>query len=98
MLVVESMDGDTETRRLSPVALLSAGGLTPGSTGFVNLVNGPADHGWVSARAARAAPRPQLPPTCSSPPYRSTAVAVADLRSACPPRAACCRSAAATPA
>ena len=38
MLVVESMDADTETRRLSPVALIA--------DGYVNLLNGPMDHGW----------------------------------------------------
>ena len=40
MLVLESMDADTETRRLSPVALLSEG--------YVDLLNGPQDHGWCN--------------------------------------------------
>ena len=38
MLVVESLDSDTETRRLSPIALFS--------DGYVDLINGPQDHGW----------------------------------------------------
>ena len=38
MLVIESLDADTETRRLSPVALMA--------DGYVNLLNGPMDHGW----------------------------------------------------
>ena len=38
MLVIESMDADTEVRRLSPVALLS--------DGYIDLLNGPQDHGW----------------------------------------------------
>ena len=37
-LVVESLDHDTETRRLSPVAI--------SSNGYVDLINGPMDHGW----------------------------------------------------
>ncbi|XP_077363579.1 PKHD1 like 1, tandem duplicate 2 isoform X2 [Festucalex cinctus] len=40
MLVIESLDSDTETRRLSPVAVLSEG--------YVDLINGPQDHGWCS--------------------------------------------------
>uniref|UniRef100_A0A667X934 PKHD1 like 1, tandem duplicate 2 n=1 Tax=Myripristis murdjan TaxID=586833 RepID=A0A667X934_9TELE len=40
MLVIESLDSDTETRRLSPVAVLGQG--------FVDLINGPQDHGWCS--------------------------------------------------
>ena len=42
MLVIESLDGDSETRRLSPLAL------DGGNTGFGNytdLLNGPMDHG-----------------------------------------------------
>ena len=39
MLVIESMDGDTEVRRLSPVALVT-------DDGSVDLLNGPQDHGW----------------------------------------------------
>ena len=38
MLVMESLDADTEVRRLSPIAY--------GANGFVNLVNGPMDHGF----------------------------------------------------
>nr|CAB3264911.1 fibrocystin-L-like [Phallusia mammillata] len=38
MLVVESLDEDTETRRLSPVALLG--------DKYMDLNNGPQDHGW----------------------------------------------------
>lgn len=38
MLMLESMDQDTETRRVSPVAVLG--------DGFVDLVIGPQDHGW----------------------------------------------------
>ncbi|KAI3358131.1 hypothetical protein L3Q82_003134 [Scortum barcoo] len=40
LLVIESLDADTETRRLSPVAVLG--------DGFVDLINGPQDHGWCS--------------------------------------------------
>lgn len=42
MLVIESMDGDTETRRLSPLAL--DGGDT-GTGDYTDLINGPMDHG-----------------------------------------------------
>ncbi|XP_056153970.1 fibrocystin-L-like [Lampris incognitus] len=40
MLAIESLDSDTETRRLSPVAVLGEG--------YVDLINGPQDHGWCS--------------------------------------------------
>ncbi|MGH0164121.1 UNVERIFIED_CONTAM: hypothetical protein FKN15_071602 [Acipenser sinensis] len=40
MLVIESMDSDTETRRLSPVAVLG--------DGYIDLINGPQDHGWCA--------------------------------------------------
>ncbi|XP_035665204.1 fibrocystin-L-like [Branchiostoma floridae] len=40
MLTIESMDADTETRRLSPIGILS--------NGYIDLVNGPQDHGWCS--------------------------------------------------
>ncbi|KAG7317211.1 hypothetical protein KOW79_019509 [Hemibagrus wyckioides] len=40
MLVIESLDSDTETRRLSPVAVLGGG--------YVDLLNGPQDHGWCA--------------------------------------------------
>uniref|UniRef100_H2Y4C5 G8 domain-containing protein n=1 Tax=Ciona savignyi TaxID=51511 RepID=H2Y4C5_CIOSA len=38
ILIIESLDVDSETRRLSPVALLS--------DGYIDLLNGPQDHGW----------------------------------------------------
>ena len=38
LLMLESMDSDTETRRLSPVAIVG--------DGYIDLVNGPQDHGW----------------------------------------------------
>ena len=38
MLVMESLDEDTEVRRLSPIGI--------GTNGFINLVNGPMDNGW----------------------------------------------------
>ncbi|KAL4228989.1 Fibrocystin-L [Mactra antiquata] len=44
-LVIESMDPDTETRRLSPVALLG--------NGYIDLINGPQDHGWCSGYTCR---------------------------------------------
>ncbi|XP_073714826.1 fibrocystin-L [Misgurnus anguillicaudatus] len=45
MLVIESLDTDTETRRLSPVAIL-------GDT-YVDLLNGPQDHSWCTGYACR---------------------------------------------
>jgi hypothetical protein len=39
MLVIESMDNDTESRRLSPIAILS-------DNRYLDLINGPQDHGW----------------------------------------------------
>ena len=42
MLVIESMDADTEVRRLSPLAL--NGGDTGGGH-YTDLLNGPMDHG-----------------------------------------------------
>ena len=38
MMIIESMDGDTETRRISPLSLSSGG--------YTDLLNGPQDHGW----------------------------------------------------
>ncbi|XP_033119895.1 fibrocystin-L-like [Anneissia japonica] len=38
MMIIESMDPDTEVRRLSPIAITS--------NGYVDLINGPQDHGW----------------------------------------------------
>ncbi|XP_072303332.1 fibrocystin-L-like [Eucyclogobius newberryi] len=40
LLAIESLDADTETRRLSPVALLG--------DGYLDLINGPQDHGWCA--------------------------------------------------
>nr|XP_055075131.1 fibrocystin-L-like [Misgurnus anguillicaudatus] len=45
MLVIESMDTDTETRRLSPVAILG--------DKYVDLLNGPQDHSWCTGYACR---------------------------------------------
>jgi len=45
MLIIESMDTDTETRRLSPVAILG--------DGYLDLINGPQDHGWCSGYTCR---------------------------------------------
>ncbi|XP_021347967.1 fibrocystin-L-like [Mizuhopecten yessoensis] len=45
MLIIESMDSDTETRRVSPVAILG--------DGYLDLINGPADHGWCSGYTCR---------------------------------------------
>ena len=38
MLILESLDADTEVRRLSPIGV--------GANGFIDLLNGPQDHGW----------------------------------------------------
>jgi len=38
MLIVESLDDDTELRRVSPIALQC--------NGYMDLINGPQDHGW----------------------------------------------------
>ncbi|XP_012942613.1 fibrocystin-L [Aplysia californica] len=46
MLVIESMDSDTETRRLSPLAIYNP-------EGYVDLINGPQDHGWCSGYTCR---------------------------------------------
>ncbi|XP_069115226.1 fibrocystin-L-like [Argopecten irradians] len=45
MLIIESMDADTETRRVSPVAILG--------DGYLDLINGPQDHGWCSGYTCR---------------------------------------------
>ena len=37
MLIIESLDKDTETRRLSPIAIASQK--------YIDLINGPQDHG-----------------------------------------------------
>ena len=38
MLIIESLDHDSETRRLSPVAVATEK--------YIDLINGPQDHGW----------------------------------------------------
>lgn len=43
MLVIESLDADTETRRLSPIAL--HGEDTGAGVEYTDLINGPMDHG-----------------------------------------------------
>nr|XP_055075555.1 fibrocystin-L-like [Misgurnus anguillicaudatus] len=45
MLVIESLDKDTETRRLSPVAILG--------DKYVDLLNGPQDHSWCTGYACK---------------------------------------------
>ena len=40
MMLIESFDEDTETRRLGPTAFFSGG--------YVDLMNGPQDHGWCN--------------------------------------------------
>ena len=45
MVMIESMDPDTETRRLSPVAIW---GQDDDKVGYIDLINGPQDHGWCS--------------------------------------------------
>ncbi|XP_069115782.1 fibrocystin-L-like [Argopecten irradians] len=45
MMIIESMDTDSETRRLSPVAILG--------DGYLDLINGPQDHGWCSGYTCR---------------------------------------------
>jgi hypothetical protein len=42
VFIVESLDADSESRRLSPMALWSGG--------YLNLVNGAMDHGWCLER------------------------------------------------
>ena len=42
MMVIESMDADTETRRLSPLALVGGGS---GLVNYTDLMNGPMDYG-----------------------------------------------------
>ncbi|XP_060067589.1 fibrocystin-L-like [Ylistrum balloti] len=44
MVILESMDSDTETRRLSPIALLGETDTSP-QVGYLDLINGPKDHG-----------------------------------------------------
>ena len=45
MLIFESMDEDTETRRLSPIAVRT--------DTYIDLLNGPRDHGWCSGYTCR---------------------------------------------
>uniref|UniRef100_A0A8C4XEU0 PKHD1 like 1 n=1 Tax=Erpetoichthys calabaricus TaxID=27687 RepID=A0A8C4XEU0_ERPCA len=45
ILVIESLDSDTETRRLSPVAVLA--------DGYLDMLNGPADHSWCTGYSCR---------------------------------------------
>ena len=45
MLIIESMDPDTETRRLSPIAVHSGP--------YIDLLNGPMDHGWCFGYTCR---------------------------------------------
>jgi len=44
MLVIESMDKDTEVRRLSPIGLKAR----TEDGGYMDLLNGPQDHGWCA--------------------------------------------------
>ncbi|XP_062600839.1 fibrocystin-L-like [Saccostrea cucullata] len=44
-LTIESLDKDTETRRISPVAILG--------NGYLDLINGPQDHGWCMGYTCR---------------------------------------------
>ena len=46
MLIIESMDADTERRRLSPVAIIS-------DSGCIDLINGPQDHGIYNGYTSR---------------------------------------------
>ncbi|CAF3294066.1 unnamed protein product [Rotaria sp. Silwood2] len=46
MLIIESMDADTEKRRLSPVAIMS-------DSGYIDLINGPADRSVCNGYACR---------------------------------------------
>lgn len=50
MLIIESMDDDTEIRRISPVAIL---GYDDDRNGYIDLINGPQDHGWCSGYTCR---------------------------------------------
>ncbi|CAF4366562.1 unnamed protein product [Rotaria socialis] len=46
MLIIESMDSDTETRRLSPIAIMS-------SNGYIDLINGPQNHAFCNGYGCR---------------------------------------------
>ena len=43
MIVLESLDADTEVRRLSPIGV---GTIEPGAINSIDLLNGPMDNGW----------------------------------------------------
>ncbi|XP_063862993.1 fibrocystin-L-like [Scylla paramamosain] len=43
-MIIESIDTDTEVRRLSPIALIA----NPGPSGYVDLLSGPMDRGWCA--------------------------------------------------
>jgi hypothetical protein len=46
MLIIESMDSDTEKRRISPVAIMS-------KTGYIDLINGPQDQTFCNGYSCR---------------------------------------------
>jgi hypothetical protein len=46
MLIIESMDEEGDTRRLSPIVLVS-------SSGYVNIINGPRDHSTCGSSSCR---------------------------------------------
>lgn len=46
MLIIESMDSDTEKRRLSPVAVMS-------KMGYIDLINGPQDQSFCNGYSCR---------------------------------------------
>ena len=60
-LIIESLDSDTETRSLVPVALASSG--------YVDLINGGQDHGWCFGVSERVRPYAS-PRVCAPLPYR----------------------------
>ena len=43
MLMLESMDDDTETRRVSPIGIMD---VDNSEERYFDLINGPQDHGW----------------------------------------------------
>ena len=43
-MIIENMDSDTETRRLSPIAIQGESG----GKKYIELINGPQDHGWCA--------------------------------------------------
>ncbi|OWF49746.1 Fibrocystin-L [Mizuhopecten yessoensis] len=52
MVIIESMDSDTETRRLSPIAVLGETDTDP-RVGYLDLINGPQDHGRCFGNTCR---------------------------------------------